>query len=160
MISVQSSGSIVSAIAVEPLTSLNSIVTTRRSPSIARPARAASSLASSSRGRNGSSGASALASSWVPQALQYREPSGFAVPQAGQFMRSPTPLERDAIRQELVSAQHHHVVVVATRMVANSHASVFARGPAESRVERDGVVATEEHAELEARGRDVLGRSP
>jgi len=43
-----SSGSRVSAIAVDPFTSQNSMVTTRRSPSIALPARAASSLASSS----------------------------------------------------------------------------------------------------------------
>src|SRR6188508_3542773 len=85
MISVQSSGSIVSAIAVEPLTSQNSIVTMRRSPSIARPARAASSLASNSRGRNGSSSPPAASSNRVPQALQYLEPSGLAVPQARQF---------------------------------------------------------------------------
>jgi hypothetical protein len=84
MISVQSSGSMVSAIAVEPFTSQNSIVTTRRSPSMARPSRAASSLASSSLGRNVSS-AGPPASSRVPHALQKRAPSGFSVPQAGQI---------------------------------------------------------------------------
>src|SRR3990172_7643684 len=50
MISAQSSGSSRSAAAVEPFTSQNSMVTTRRSPAMLWPARAASSLASSSWG--------------------------------------------------------------------------------------------------------------
>src|SRR4051812_46552229 len=112
MISVQSSGSSVSAIAVEPLTSQNSIVTTRRSPSIARPARAASSLASSSLGRKGSRSAPPSASSRCPHALQNLDPSGFAVPQAEQFTCLPTPLEGDPLRQEPVVAEHHHGVII------------------------------------------------
>src|SRR3954470_2767253 len=117
MISVQSSGSIVSAIAVEPLTSQNSIVTTRRSPAIARPARAASSLASSSRGRNGSSSSPAAASSRLPHTLQNREPSGFVVPPAGQFIDSPTPLEGDPFgHQPIIAERHHDVVGVRVRL--------------------------------------------
>src|SRR6476646_543718 len=111
MISVQSSGSIVSAISVEPFTSQKSIVPTRRSPSIARPARADSSLASSSRGRNGSSSPPPAWSSRLPQALQNREPSGFAEPHAGQFMGLPTPLEGDLIREEPIVAEDHHIVL-------------------------------------------------
>src|SRR5262249_1375761 len=159
MISVQSSGSIVSAMAVEPLTSQNSIVTTRRSPSIARPARAASSLASSSRGRNGSSSAPASASSRLPHALQNREPSGLAVPQAGQFTGLPTPLQCERIGQEPIVAEHHPVFFTVW-MLSHVHAAAIERVPAESLVEGDGVVIAEEHAERHSAGLDVLGRPP
>ena len=50
MMSAHSSGSRRSAAAVEPLTSQNSIVTTRRSPCIPPPLRAVSSFAKSSGG--------------------------------------------------------------------------------------------------------------
>src|SRR4051812_17586887 len=157
MISVQSSGSIVSAIAVEPLTSLNSIVTTRRSPAIARPARAASSLASSSRGRNGSSSPPAAASSRLPHTLQNREPSGFMVPHAGQFIGSPTPLEGDPFGQQPIIAERHHDVV-GVRVLLHPDASLLERVPAEPLVERDRLFAAEEHAHRQTRGLDVARR--
>ncbi len=56
MISVQVSGSTFSAAAVEPFTSQNNMVMTRRSPTIASCARAASNLVINSRGINLSSG--------------------------------------------------------------------------------------------------------
>src|SRR3954463_8920578 len=157
MISVQSSGSIVSAIAVDPLTSQNSIVTTRRSPAIARPARAASSLASSSRGRNGSSSPPAAASSRLPHTLQNREPSGFMVPHAGQFIGSPTPLEGDLLGQQSIIAERHHDVV-GVRVLLHPAASLLERVPAEPLVERDRLFAAEEHAHRQTCGLYVARR--
>src|ERR1700690_1374243 len=98
MIPVQTSGSRVSAAAVEPFTSQNNMVITRRSPASALPDRADFNLAISSCGRYWSRNP-ALApllltparrdpDKSAPQFMQNFALSGLTVFQLGQFIRS------------------------------------------------------------------------
>src|SRR6266700_897387 len=95
MISVQASGSICSARAVEPLTSQNKRVTMRRSPTMLPLTRAASSLAASSGGMAvlgmaaaiaaGADGASPASGNSSPHLEQKRAVGRTGLPQRGQF---------------------------------------------------------------------------
>ena len=95
MISVHSSGSSFSAAAVDPMTSQKSMVTTRRSPCMAPPERAASSRPRSFSGIycawRGTEVAAGASVSCAPQLKQNLASLGRSVPHFGQPDASEVP---------------------------------------------------------------------